>query len=109
MSAPLTERGESFTPGEVGTKLFGRELELAVIDDLLENIRVRGGSFLIRGEAGIGKSALLGAARERAEGLGMHAISTSGAPFEEQMPFAGLHRLLRPVIDALEALPALPT
>jgi hypothetical protein len=86
-------------------QLFGRERELALISDVFEHIGARGRSFLIRGEAGIGKSALLGEARRRAERLRMPVLSTSGAPFETQMPFAGLHRLLRPMLHGIGALP----
>ena len=86
-------------------QLFGRERELALIGDLLEHIGARGRSLLVRGEAGIGKSALLGEARRRAEKLGVLVLSTSGVPFETQMPFAGLHRLLRPLSHEVGALP----
>jgi MoxR-like ATPase len=48
-------------------ELVGRDSELAHIDVLFERIGARGGSLLIRGEPGIGKSALLGEAASRAE------------------------------------------
>ncbi len=86
-------------------QLFGRERELASIGELFERIGVRGQSLLIRGETGIGKSALLDEAKARANELGMQVLSTSGAPFETQMPFAGLHHLLRPMLHDLDALP----
>ena len=47
-------------------RLFGRDRELALIGELFEHIGAGGRSLLIRGEAGIGKSALLGEARRRA-------------------------------------------
>jgi DNA-binding CsgD family transcriptional regulator len=86
-------------------QLFGRERELALLSSLFEDVGVHGGSLLIRGEAGIGKSALLAKARQRADQLGVRVLSTSGAPFEAQMPFAGLQRLLRPVVHELDTLP----
>jgi DNA-binding CsgD family transcriptional regulator len=86
-------------------QLFGRERELALLSNLFENVGAHGGSLLIRGEAGIGKSALLAEAKRRADQLGMPVLSTSGAPFEAQMPFAGLQRLLRPVMHEIDALP----
>lgn len=85
--------------------LFGRERELARISGLLEQAAARGGSLLIRGEPGIGKSALLGEAKKRAEKLGVLVLTTAGAPFEAQMPFAALHRLLRPLASGIDALP----
>lgn len=96
--------GPSVAEG-LGTQLFGRERELAVLSDLFDNLGVQGGALLITGEAGIGKSALLAEGRRRAEHLGMSVFSTSGAPFEARMPFAGLQRLLRPVMSEVSGLP----
>ncbi|MGY4768656.1 helix-turn-helix transcriptional regulator [Kribbella sp. CWNU-51] len=87
------------------TQLFGRDRELAVLSDLFENLGGHGGALLITGEVGIGKSALLAEAKRRAEQLGMSVLSTSGAPFEAQMPFAGLQRLLWPVMHEVSGLP----
>jgi len=109
----LSQRGaakSSVGEGELAAlaerpQLFGRERELALLRGLFEDVGTHGGSLLIRGEAGIGKSALLAEARRRADQLGMRVLGTSGAPFEARMPFAGLQRLLRPVVDELGALP----
>ncbi|WP_199239582.1 MULTISPECIES: AAA family ATPase [Kribbella] len=87
------------------TQLFGRERELAVLSELFEDLGGHGGALVITGEVGIGKSALLSEARRRAEQLGMSVLSTSGAPFEAQMPFAGLQRLLWPVMQEVSGLP----
>ena len=87
------------------TQLFGRERELAVLSDLFENLGGHGGALLITGEVGIGKSALLAEAKRRAEQLGMSVLSTAGAPLEAQMPFAGLQRLLWPVMHEVSGLP----
>lgn len=87
------------------SQLFGRERELAVLSELFENLGGHGGALVITGEAGIGKSALVAEARRRAEQLGMSVLSTSGAPLEAQMPFAGLQRLLRPRMQEVSALP----
>lgn len=103
MSFPIGERQRAALAGL--PQLFGRERELAVIGELFERIGIRGQSLLIRGETGIGKSALLEEAKARANELGMQVLSTSGAPFETQMPFAGLHHLLRPMLHDLDALP----
>src|SRR5918999_5368727 len=86
-------------------RLVGRDRELALIGDWFQHIGTGGRSLLIRGEAGIGKSALLGEARRRAEEAGMPVLGTSGVPFETRMPFAGLHRLLRPLDSEIGALP----
>ena len=106
MSSPSIEHRHEFAALAESPQLFvGRERELALINDLFEHVAARGRSLLVRGEAGIGKSALLGEAKRRAEDLGMQVLSTSGAPFETQMPFAGLHRLMRPLLRELGALP----
>jgi AAA ATPase domain len=103
MSSSVGGRGPVALAGS--PQLFGRQREVALISDVFEHIGARGRSLLIRGEAGIGKSALLGEARRQAEKLRIPRLSTSGVPFETQMPFAGLHRLLRPLLPEIGALP----
>jgi predicted ATPase len=50
--------------------LFGRERESARIAEVLDAARARrSGALVVRGEAGIGKSALLNEAIERADGM----------------------------------------
>jgi hypothetical protein len=84
--------------------LYGRGVELAAIDRLLEGMRSgRAGSLVLRGEAGIGKTALLDAAAENAAGA--RVLRVTGVESEAELPFAGLHALLRPVLDEVGALP----
>ncbi|SNS94845.1 AAA ATPase domain-containing protein [Streptosporangium subroseum] len=84
--------------------LYGRSAEQGVIDRLLSDSRSgRSGTLLIRGEPGIGKTALLDYAATAAEGLRM--IRGTGVESEAELPFAGLHLLLRPVLDQVGALP----
>jgi DNA-binding CsgD family transcriptional regulator len=85
--------------------LIGREPELALIEDHLAVVGERGGALVVRGEAGIGKSALLEAARRSAAGRGLATLSTAGFQPEAHVAFAGLHRLLRPVLGSLDRLP----
>ena len=59
---------------------------------------------MLRGEAGIGKSALLGYAAERA--TGMQVLRVTGMEDESDLAFAGLHGLLWPVVGHLDELPA---
>ncbi|MEU4580414.1 AAA family ATPase [Nonomuraea sp. NPDC023979] len=85
--------------------LQGRESELAAVDALLAGAREgRSGALVIRGDAGIGKSALLAYAAERARG-GLTVLRGSGVEQEMELPFAGLHLLLRGVLDGADALP----
>jgi DNA-binding CsgD family transcriptional regulator len=85
-------------------RLVGREAECAVIDRLLGDARAGvGGSLVVRGEPGIGKSALLEYARPRA--APMAVLSAAGVEAESDLAFAGLHELLRPVLGHLGELP----
>jgi len=59
------------------------------------------------GEAGIGKTTLLRAAAEHARAAGLRILEAVGVEAEAPLPFAGLHQLLRPVIGAASALPAM--
>jgi len=85
--------------------LLGRDQELADLYALIDEIEERGGAVVVRGEAGIGKTALLAATRERALDRGLTVVSTIGAVSESRLAFAGLHRLLLPMLGRLELLP----
>jgi DNA-binding CsgD family transcriptional regulator len=95
-----TERASAAAP-----PLLGRDRDLAVPYGLVDGIEDRGGALVIRGQAGIGKSALLAAARERALDRGITVVSTTGALSEAQLAFAGLHQLLLPLLDRVDVLP----
>ena len=84
--------------------LLGRERELLVIDDLLAAARLgKSSALVIRGEPGIGKTALLQHAT--AQRASMRLLSARGVEFEADLPFAGLHELLRPALGSIEQLP----
>jgi DNA-binding CsgD family transcriptional regulator len=84
--------------------LYGRDVERAEIWTLLEGAREsRSGTLVLRGEAGIGKTALLEDARERASD--MHVLGAGGVESESELPFAGLHQLLRPALGLVDKLP----
>jgi DNA-binding CsgD family transcriptional regulator len=89
------------TPDSGG--LVGRERECAAIDRLLEvSAGGESSSLVLRGEAGIGKTALLMYAARRAPGL---VLRTAGVEGESDLGFAGLYGLLHPVEDKLRELP----
>jgi len=90
---------------DAGPELIEREQESAVLDALVDRLRDGGGAFVVRGEAGIGKSALVQRVRSRAEAQGARPLVTIGVESEAELAFAGLHQLLRPVIGALAQLP----
>ena len=69
--------------------MLGRHQEGEVIARLLQGVHERGGVLVVRGEAGIGKSALLAAASEIATNRGILVMSTAGVQSEANIPFAG--------------------
>ena len=86
--------------------LVGRSAELAWIERMLDVACAhRGTALLVSGEAGVGKSRLLEETRAHAEARGFRTLTTAGAQTEADLPFAGLHRLLRPVLSAADGLP----
>ncbi|WP_162641542.1 LuxR family transcriptional regulator [Streptosporangium sp. 'caverna'] len=85
--------------------LFGREREMAQVDELVDRGRTQGGTLLVRGAAGIGKSALLTVADERAAARGLVVLSASGVQGETYLAFAGLHQLVQPLLGSVRELP----
>jgi DNA-binding CsgD family transcriptional regulator len=86
------------------TDLRGRRAECGVLDGLLEG--VRGGHsavLVVRGEAGVGKTALLDYAVASAPDL--RSARATGVESEMELAFAGLHQLCGPMLDGLERLP----
>lgn len=86
--------------------LNGREREQRTLDGLLDGAREgRGGALVVSGAPGIGKSALLAAAGQRAAALDVRVLRTTGFEDESGLSYAGLHLLLRPVLGRVSALP----
>ena len=88
-----------------GTRLWGRERECRALDELVASVR-RGESrsLVLRGEAGIGKTALLEYLVQTAADLNI--VRATGIESEMELAFAGLHQLCAPLLDRLEQLPA---
>src|SRR2546428_2576552 len=86
-------------------ELLGRDEELARLYHLVDAIGERGGALVVRGEAGIGKSTLLAAARERALDRGVAVVSTAGAPSGAPPAFPGPHPPLPPPLRPPGLLP----
>jgi DNA-binding CsgD family transcriptional regulator len=85
-------------------ELVGREEELAELSSFLDGELPS--ALVLEGEAGIGKTTIWREGIRAAEQRGLCVLSTSGAPGETQMAFAGLTDLLEPVVERI--LPALP-
>jgi DNA-binding CsgD family transcriptional regulator len=84
--------------------LFGRRAERAVIDGSIAAARAGQGQVLVlRGEAGIGKTALLDYLESSAGGCRIARLA--GAEAEMELAYAGLHQLCAPFLDRLDRLP----
>src|SRR5437899_7394308 len=84
--------------------LLGRRSEREVLDGLVEAVR-RGESrvLVVRGEPGVGKSALLEYLVGQASGC--QVARAAGVQSEMELAFAGLQQLCAPMLDRLERLP----
>jgi DNA-binding CsgD family transcriptional regulator len=88
------------------TGLIGRAGELERLAGLLDAVPAGGASLLVRGDAGIGKSALVAAAADDAAARGWRVLRAEGAQGEALLPLAALHRLLLPLLGDVGALGA---
>jgi DNA-binding CsgD family transcriptional regulator len=84
--------------------LRGRREEQEALDRLLQRVRAGQSSVLaLRGEPGVGKSALLEYVAEHAADA--RVVRIAGVESEMELAFAGLHQLCAPMLDGLDALP----
>src|SRR4051794_13117104 len=85
--------------------LVGRAGERRRLDRLLEDVRGEQSAVLVvRGETGVGKTALLHYCAQQASGVRVARIA--GVESEMELAFAGLHQLCAPMLDRAGALPA---
>ncbi|MGW2659357.1 helix-turn-helix transcriptional regulator [Nocardia tengchongensis] len=92
------------TVAEQFPSLRGREPQQETLEALIDGARAgRSAVLVLRGEAGIGKTALLEFAAGHAEGL--RVLRGAGLEAESELPFAGLQLLLAPALDRLPGLP----
>jgi hypothetical protein len=88
------------------TRLIGRGAECAAIDRLLAAVRSgESRALVIRGQPGVGKTALLEYAAARASEC--QVLSAAGMQSELELAFAGLHQLCAPSLGHLDLIPAL--
>src|SRR4051795_4553960 len=91
-------------PPPGGLELHGRRQERVMLDELIAAARSgRSETLVLRGEAGIGKSALLEYAVESAPDF--RVLRVVGVESEMELPFAALHQLCAPLHDWLDRLP----
>jgi DNA-binding CsgD family transcriptional regulator len=92
--------------GAALTEFLGRHAEREAVDSILSRARTgRSGALVVRGQAGIGKTALLDHLRDLAVAGGFRVESSTGIEAEAQFAFAGLHQLCAPLLDSADALP----
>src|SRR3984885_8504589 len=85
-------------------RLLGRRSECAALDELVASVRSgQSRALVLRGEAGIGKSALLEYLVQHASGCGI--ARAAGIEPEMELAYAGLQQLCAPFLDRLERLP----
>jgi DNA-binding CsgD family transcriptional regulator len=86
------------------TRLRGRHREIAALEDLLRKAQAgTSGVLVLRGEPGIGKSALLDYVASHAEGFRVDRLCAVQS--EMELPFAGLHLMFGPLLDRFDRLP----
>ena len=86
------------------SRLRGRGEECAALDRLITTVRSgRSQVLVLRGEAGVGKSALLKYVREHATGFQL--ARAVGVESEMELPFSGLQQLCAPLMSHLDGLP----
>jgi DNA-binding CsgD family transcriptional regulator len=88
------------------TGLVGREEELSQLRELVAPRYEESRVLLILGDPGMGKTVLLAEAAREARLAGMRILAAAGRESEQDLAFAGLHQLLRPVLDRVAGLPA---
>ena len=84
--------------------LLDRSAEKQALHEVLDSVRAgMSGSLVLRGEPGVGKSALLGYAVERAADLQL--VRMVAVESEKTLGFAAVHQLLVPFLPAVDRLP----
>ncbi|SKB09868.1 ATP-binding protein [Aeromicrobium choanae] len=90
--------------GTARPPFFGRDAELSRIRSLCHHARNgRGGSLLLLGEPGIGKTSVLQAATRDLRDVLL--VEVRGYEAEMAMPFAAVQRLVRPLLSHVDLLP----
>ena len=85
-------------------QLVGRRVECSMLEQLLSaTYGGHGDSLVLRGDPGVGKSALLEFAIDSA--VGFRVARTGGVEAEVELPFAALHQLCSPVLELAAELP----
>ena len=88
----------------LASEFLNRNGEGQHLDELLADVRAgHSAAVVLRGEAGVGKTALLRYAARQA--FDFRVAQIAGVEAEMELPFAGMHQLCAPMLDRLDALP----
>jgi len=87
------------------TGLIGRDSELSRLRGLVAPPPPESRVLMLLGDAGMGKTVLLAEAVRQARSAGLQVLQVTGRESEQDLAFAGLHQLLRPVLDRVADLP----
>lgn len=91
---------------EQPTAIVGRDDEVAGLERFLHSAARDGAALVVTGDPGMGKTAMLDVAVQRAAAeFGARILRASGAEFEAELSYAGLHQLLLQVSSELADLP----
>ena len=85
-------------------QIVGRDHEIEVLTTAVDSAAKSGCVLAVCGEPGIGKSVLIEATARRGQERGHLVLRATGVEAESQLPFAGLHELICPVLGAADAL-----
>src|SRR4051794_40867670 len=101
---PVRGRSDERSTRRWSSVLQGRSDESETLDGLIDVVKAgRSRVLVVRGEPGVGKTALLDYVVGRASGF--QVLRAVGVEPEMELPFAGLHQLCAPILDRLDRLP----
>ncbi|WP_158072949.1 MULTISPECIES: helix-turn-helix transcriptional regulator [Pseudofrankia] len=103
--APVGPPPDSSPRRAADGELLGRAEALELVDMLLAGLGTSGAAWMLRGEPGIGKTALLDKAAARAAAAGVCVLRVSGVEFEAEIGLSALHQLLFPLRHLVGGLP----
>jgi len=105
----VKRRGASANPGRLRDRvasLTDRRTERDTLEGLVDTVRAgESGALVVRGDPGVGKTALLDHLAKRASGSGCQVARATGVQSEMELAFAGLHQLCAPMLNRAERLP----
>src|SRR6476659_983963 len=88
----------------VSARRLGRRSECATLEQLVASVRAgHSRALVLRGDAGMGKSALLEYLAQHSSGCGI--ARAAGVESEMELAYAGLQQLCAPFLDRVERLP----